>query len=212
MARGFVWTYNSFSPPPRCATFWSHLLLHICRSVLHSLLRLVRFCTRANCVGLFLVFFSFLSLTYSDTSFKMRLSTVLLFSSQLLAATALPISGSSSTSVVSTTELSKRVPAEGAAAKPEEAPKKEAAAGEEGGAAGGEGGGGEKANEKEIEGAFNVPVRLGGASVKQDVLFPPGVSTNFSSNSPGDADCGLSSRKTDALKSSSKTPSAAPSP
>ncbi|KAF6837988.1 hypothetical protein CMUS01_04819 [Colletotrichum musicola] len=109
----------------------------------------------------------------------MRLSTVLLFSSQLLVASALPFSGSSSTSVAITTELSRRIPAEGAAAKPQETPKKEAAAGEGEGAAGGEGGGGEKANEKEIEGQFNVPVRLGGASVKQDVLFPPGKNGRF---------------------------------
>ncbi|KAF6840606.1 hypothetical protein CPLU01_00977 [Colletotrichum plurivorum] len=109
----------------------------------------------------------------------MRLSTVLLFSSQLLVATALPISGSSGTSVAPTTDISRRIPAEGVAAKPQESPKKEAAAGEGEGAAGGGGGGGEKANEKEIEGQFNVPVRLGGASVKQDVLFPPGKNGRF---------------------------------
>ncbi|KAF6810227.1 hypothetical protein CSOJ01_06418 [Colletotrichum sojae] len=102
----------------------------------------------------------------------MRLSTVLLFSSQLLVATALPISGSSSTSVAPMTKLSRRIPAEGAGAKPQETPKNETAAG-------GGGGGGEKANEKEIEGQFNVPVRLGGASVKQDVLFPPGKNGRF---------------------------------
>ncbi|KAH0429062.1 hypothetical protein CcaCcLH18_08689 [Colletotrichum camelliae] len=84
----------------------------------------------------------------------MKLSRAFLFSTQLLVATSLPISTTSTT----------RAAENGTAA---------------GGEAGAGGEGEKKENEKEIEGAFNVPVRLGGAGVKQDVLFPPGKNGRF---------------------------------
>ncbi|EQB54840.1 hypothetical protein CGLO_05280 [Colletotrichum gloeosporioides Cg-14] len=113
----------------------------------------------------------------------MKLSRAFLFSTQLLVATSLPISTTSTTSVLSrgdkaTTEgnLFRRIPAAGSAEAPKGAAENGTAAGGEAGA-GGEGE--KKENEKEIEGAFNVPVRLGGAGVKQDVLFPPGKNGRF---------------------------------
>lgn len=109
----------------------------------------------------------------------MKLSRAFLFSTQLLVVTSFPISTTSTVSLVSrgegaTTEgnFFRRIPAAGSAETPKGAAENGTAAGGEAGA----GGEGEKENEKEIEGAFNVPVRLGGAGVKQDVLFPPGVS------------------------------------
>ncbi|KAF0329555.1 putative accumulation-associated protein [Colletotrichum asianum] len=113
----------------------------------------------------------------------MKLSRAFLFSTQLLVATSLPISTTSTTGILSrgeeaTTEgsLLRRIPAAGSAESPKGAAENGTAAGGEAGA-GGEGE--KKENEKEIEGAFNVPVRLGGAGVKQDVLFPPGKNGRF---------------------------------
>ncbi|KAK2752908.1 hypothetical protein CKAH01_06149 [Colletotrichum kahawae] len=113
----------------------------------------------------------------------MKLSRAFLFSAQLLVATSLPISTTSTTSVLSRGEeattagsLLRRIPAAGSAETPKGAAENGTAAGGEAGA-GGEGE--KKENEKEIEGAFNVPVRLGGAGVKQDVLFPPGKNGRF---------------------------------
>ncbi|KAF4873779.1 hypothetical protein CGCSCA1_v007010 [Colletotrichum siamense] len=113
----------------------------------------------------------------------MKLSRAFLFSTQLLVATSLPISTTSTTGILSrgeeaTTEgsLFRRIPAAGSAESPKGAAENGTAAGGEAGA-GGEGE--KKENEKEIEGAFNVPVRLGGAGVKQDVLFPPGKNGRF---------------------------------
>ncbi|KAI8167290.1 hypothetical protein KHU50_006586 [Colletotrichum sp. SAR 10_65] len=113
----------------------------------------------------------------------MKLSRAFLFSTQLLVATSLPISTTSTVSLVSRGEgattkgnLFRRIPAAGSAETPKGAAENGTAAGGEAGA-GGEGE--KKENEKEIEGAFNVPVRLGGAGVKQDVLFPPGTNGRF---------------------------------
>ncbi|KAL4404438.1 hypothetical protein CABS03_14233, partial [Colletotrichum abscissum] len=128
--------------------------------------------------------------------FKMRLSTLATISCQLLLAASLPISTTEISSRnngiaqgSTDSSLADRSIAQSAATTPSKATEKEAAAGEagtaEGGAAGGaEGGaaGGEEAkgpNEKEIEGQFIVPVRLGGANVKQDVLFPPAKNGRF---------------------------------
>uniref|UniRef100_L2FP98 Accumulation-associated protein n=1 Tax=Colletotrichum fructicola (strain Nara gc5) TaxID=1213859 RepID=L2FP98_COLFN len=91
----------------------------------------------------------------------MKLSRAFLFSTQLLA---------------------KKLQQKGASSEGYRQPSPKGAA-ENGTAAGGEAGaegeGEKKENEKEIEGAFNVPVRLGGAGVKQDVLFPPGKNGRF---------------------------------
>lgn len=160
----------------------------------------------------------------------MRLSTVVTVSCQLLLAASLPIS---TTEIVTRSNgiaqgsadssLAERSLAQSAATTPSKATEKEAAAGEagaaEGGVAGGaEGGaaGGEEAkdpNEKEIEGQFIVPVRLGGANVKQDVLFPPAVCLRLSLTLTQDVIyLTLLRRKMDASKSNSKTQSAEPSP
>ncbi|WQF79413.1 hypothetical protein CDEST_04427 [Colletotrichum destructivum] len=115
----------------------------------------------------------------------MKFSTLALFSSQLLLATSLPLSGHSTTGIVPRNDgashsaaedvsITKRIPAEGTPASPEPAAS-EGAAGEAKEEAGGEG----AAKEQEIEGQFTVPVRLGGANVKQDVLFPPGKNGRF---------------------------------
>ncbi|KAI8293821.1 hypothetical protein K4K56_003776 [Colletotrichum sp. SAR 10_98] len=112
----------------------------------------------------------------------MKLSRAFLFSTQLLVATSLPISTTSTTGILSRGEaategsLLRRIPAAGSAESPKGAAENGTAAGGEA-RAGGEGE--KKENEKEIEGAFNVPVRLGGAGVKQDVLFPPGKNGRF---------------------------------
>ncbi|GJC90738.1 hypothetical protein ColLi_13576 [Colletotrichum liriopes] len=108
----------------------------------------------------------------------MKFSTFTIFSSHLLLATSLPLSTNPATGIVSRNGgassgavkdlgITKRTPAEAAAG--------------EGAAGGAEGGGAEEgaAGEQEIEGQFTVPVRLGGANVKQDVLFPPGRNGRF---------------------------------
>ncbi|TEA17928.1 hypothetical protein C8034_v012071 [Colletotrichum sidae] len=113
----------------------------------------------------------------------MKLSTVLCLSTQILLASSLPLS-TGAAGVVSRSEgiarvaqddLSKRATAEKATEPPAKSSEKGAAAdGDKGGKKGEE-----KGNEKVIEGAFNVPVRLGGAGVKQDVLFPPAKNGRF---------------------------------
>ncbi|KDN71683.1 hypothetical protein CSUB01_10916 [Colletotrichum sublineola] len=109
----------------------------------------------------------------------------LFFSSQLLLATSMPLSANPATGLVSRNDaggtsigavagldVEKRVPTEVVAAgKAKEEAKEEAKKGakegtEEEGA---------KEGEQELEGQFMVPLRLGGANVKQDILFPPGV-------------------------------------
>ncbi|TQN66667.1 hypothetical protein CSHISOI_08766 [Colletotrichum shisoi] len=115
----------------------------------------------------------------------MRFSTLALFSSQLLLATSLPLSGHSTTGIAPRNDgsshsaaedvsITKRRPAKGAPASPKPAAG-EGAAGEAKEKAGGKG----AAKEKEIQGRFAVPVRLGGANVKQDVLFPAGKNGRF---------------------------------
>ncbi|KAK1955930.1 hypothetical protein LY78DRAFT_663928 [Colletotrichum sublineola] len=109
----------------------------------------------------------------------------LFFSSQLLLATSMPLSANPATGLVSRNDaggtsigavagldVEKRVPTEVVAAgKAKEKAKEEAKKGakegtEEEGA---------KEGEQELEGQFMVPLRLGGANVKQDILFPPGT-------------------------------------
>ncbi|KAK7434113.1 hypothetical protein CaCOL14_004472 [Colletotrichum acutatum] len=123
----------------------------------------------------------------------MRLSTLATISCQLLLAASLPIStteisprNNGIAQASTDSSLADRSIAQSAAITPSKATEKEAAAGEagaaEGGAEGGAAGGDEEAkdpNEKEIEGQFIVPVRLGGANVKQDVLFPPAKNGRF---------------------------------
>ncbi|KAK1673361.1 hypothetical protein BDP55DRAFT_730500 [Colletotrichum godetiae] len=126
----------------------------------------------------------------------MRPSTLATISCQLLLAVSLPISTievlSRSNSITKASVglgLAERSLAQSVATAPSKVTEKEAAAGETGaaegavgGAEGGAAGGGEEAkdpNEKEIEGQFIVPVRLGGANVKQDVLFPPAKNGRF---------------------------------
>ncbi|WYZ38456.1 hypothetical protein EsH8_III_000370 [Colletotrichum jinshuiense] len=115
----------------------------------------------------------------------MKLSTLVLFSSQIFAAASLPISNTPTTGIVARSNgvansavndagVTKRTPAEGTTESQPKPSEKEAEAGEE--AAGGGGGEGQ---EQEIEGQFTVPVRLGGANAKQDVLFPPGKNGRF---------------------------------
>nr|XP_036582100.1 uncharacterized protein CTRU02_08177 [Colletotrichum truncatum]KAF6790657.1 hypothetical protein CTRU02_08177 [Colletotrichum truncatum] len=111
----------------------------------------------------------------------MKLSRLLLFSTQMLCTVSLPI-GSQSPSTAGTNSgrrevvkeahevLTKRVPGNGAAPTSENTPGKESEIG---------GNEAKEGNEKEIEGQFNVPVRLGGASVKQDVLYPPRKNGRF---------------------------------
>ncbi|KAK1637648.1 hypothetical protein BDP81DRAFT_212041 [Colletotrichum phormii] len=127
----------------------------------------------------------------------MRLSKLATISCQLLLAASLPIStteiASRSNGIAKASadsSLAARSLTQGAAITLSKSTEKEAAAGEAGaaegaagGAEGGAAGGGKEAkdpNEKEIEGQFIVPVRLGGANVKQDVLFPPAVSFRLS--------------------------------
>ncbi|KAK2023904.1 hypothetical protein LX32DRAFT_599792 [Colletotrichum zoysiae] len=117
----------------------------------------------------------------------MKFSTLaLFFSSQLLLVTSLPLSADAATGLASRNDgpfadsvVAKRVPAEAAAGKAkEEGAKKEAKEGTKEGAEEGakEGAEGEaKEGEQELEGQFTVPMRLGGANVKQDILFPPGT-------------------------------------
>ncbi|EFQ34250.1 hypothetical protein CGRA01v4_03929 [Colletotrichum graminicola] len=104
----------------------------------------------------------------------MKFSTLaLFFSSQLLLATSLPLSANPATGLVSRNDgpvaglsMTKRVSAEAAAGKAKEGAKEGAEKGAEEEA---------KEGEQELEGQFTVPLRLGGANVKQDVLFPPGT-------------------------------------
>ncbi|KAK1599304.1 uncharacterized protein LY79DRAFT_137901 [Colletotrichum navitas] len=104
----------------------------------------------------------------------MKFSTLaLFFSSQLLLATSLPLSANPATSLVLRNDapvaglgMAKRVPAEAAPGKAEEEAKEGAEKGAEEEA---------KEGEQELEGQFTVALRLGGANVKQDILFPPGT-------------------------------------
>ncbi|KAK1996328.1 hypothetical protein LX36DRAFT_580623 [Colletotrichum falcatum] len=109
----------------------------------------------------------------------MKISAVtLFFSSQLvLLATSLPLSADPAPGLVSRNDaagldtMAKRVPAVAAASKADQGAEERA----------GEGAGesaeeeAEEEGEQELEGQFTVPLRLGGANVKQDILFPPGT-------------------------------------
>lgn len=116
----------------------------------------------------------------------MKLSCSLLIASQVLSVLALPapngagrvavVATSAATAVASTTAA-----ADAAATTTAAAEVGEGAGGEAGGEAGAEEG---AENEVEVQAQFGEVVQLQGGDLKQDVLYPPGVSLSLKRPAP----------------------------
>jgi hypothetical protein len=111
----------------------------------------------------------------------MKLSCSLLIAAQVLSVLALPAPDRAGrVAVVATTGSATEV---ASATSPADAAASTSAAAEVGGGAGGEAGAGEGAgegegaeNEVEVQAQFGEVVELQGGDLKQDILYPPGVS------------------------------------